>query len=164
MVSTFLPPLTNDRSAAALGRLFGGQSGVNGGATSAPDGSNINPVALALLNFKLPNGHFAIPNPQTILASGVGESTFSIPAKFQQDRFTVNVDHKVSEKNQLSGRFFYSREPTEVPFNSFAATVPGFGGQQTYSTKHALPLPRTPSMEKRRRQMRISLRDFPSRA
>jgi Carboxypeptidase regulatory-like domain/TonB-dependent Receptor Plug Domain/TonB dependent receptor len=131
LVSTFLPPLTNDRSAAALGRLFGGQSGVNGGVAVAPDGSNINPVALALLNFKLPSGTFAIPNPQTILPSGVGESTFSIPAKYRQDQFSVNVDHKVSEKNQLSGRFFYSREPTEVPFNSFAATVPGFGGQQT---------------------------------
>ena len=36
LVSTFLPALTNDRSAAALGHLYGGQSGVNGGVAVAP--------------------------------------------------------------------------------------------------------------------------------
>src|SRR5277367_4768784 len=60
------PPLTNDRSAAALGRLFGGMSGALGGVAINPDGSNINPSALALLNFKLPDGTFLIPPPQTV--------------------------------------------------------------------------------------------------
>ena len=129
--STFLPPLTNDRSAAALGHLAGGQSGVNGGVAVAPNGSNINPVALAILNFKLPDGSFAVPNPQRILPSGIGESTYSFPAKYREDQFSVNLDHQLSAKNQLSGRFFYSREPTDVPFNVFAAHVPGFGSQQT---------------------------------
>ena len=45
------PPLTNDRSPRTLGQLFGGLSGANGGVPVDPDGSNINPVALALLNF-----------------------------------------------------------------------------------------------------------------
>ena len=131
LVSTFLPPLTNDRSAAALGRLFGRQSGVNGGVAVAPDGSNINSVALALLNFKLPNGDLAIPNPQRILPGGLGESTFSSPAKYREDQFSVNLDQRLSGKSQLAGRFFYSREKSDLPFNPFAATVPGFGGGQT---------------------------------
>jgi hypothetical protein len=130
LVTTFLPTLTNDRSAAALGQLFGGQSGLNGGVAVAPDGSNINPVALALLSFKLPGGSYAIPSPQTILPSGVGESSFSIPAMYREDQFSVNLDHKLTETNQLSGRFFYSRQATSVPFNNFAATLPGFGGNQ----------------------------------
>jgi hypothetical protein len=129
--STFLPPLTNDRSAAGLGRLFGGQSGALGGVSVAPDGSNIHPVALALLNFKLPDGGYAIPNPQTILPSGVGESTFSSPARYREDQFTVNLDHNFSEQNQLSGRFFSSLGATNEPFNPFAATVPGFGTDRT---------------------------------
>jgi len=133
LLSTFLPLLTDDRSAAALGAVFGGQSGVNGGVAIAPDGSNINPVALALLNFKLPNGAFAIPSPQRILPGGVGESTFSIPAKFREDQFAVNIDHIFSGSDQLSGRFFYSTGTQDVPFNVFAATVPGFGGGQTNS-------------------------------
>jgi Carboxypeptidase regulatory-like domain/TonB-dependent Receptor Plug Domain/TonB dependent receptor len=125
--STFLPPLTNDRSPAALGALFGGQSGAFGGVAVANDGSNISPVALALLNFKLPNGSYAIPSPQTILPSGIGESTFSIPAHFREDQFSVNIDHNFSERNQLSGRFFSSQGTTSLPFTPFAATVPGFG-------------------------------------
>lgn len=128
--STFLPALTNDRSPAALGKIFGGQSGAFGGVAVAPDGSNINPVALALLNFKLPNGSFAIPNPQTILPTGIGQSTYSFPGSYRQDQFTVNLDHYFSQANQLSGRFFYSAETTDEPFTPFAATVPGWGTHQ----------------------------------
>ena len=36
------PPLTNDRSATALGRIFGGMRGALGGLAVNPDGSNIN--------------------------------------------------------------------------------------------------------------------------
>ena len=129
--NAFLPTLTNDRSAAALGRLFGGQTGVFGGVPVAPDGSNINPVALAILNFKLPNGSYVIPSPQTILPSGVGESTFSSPAKYREDQASANLDHRFSEQNELSGRFFYSRGVTNEPFTPFGANVPGFGTAQT---------------------------------
>ena len=128
--STFLPPLTNDRSAAALGQLFGGQTGAFGGARVASDGSNINPVALALLNFKLPNGSFAIPNPQTLLPTGIGQSTYSVPGSYRQDQFSVNLDQSLFQNNQLSGRFFYSREITDEPFTPFAATVFGWGTHQ----------------------------------
>ncbi len=128
--STFLPPLTDDRSAAALGKLFAGQSGAFGGSAVAADGSNINPVALALLNFKLPNGSFAIPNPQIILPTGIGESTYSFPGDYRQDQFSVNLDQYFSQHNQLSGHFFYSRENTNEPFTPFAATVPGWGTLQ----------------------------------
>src|SRR5579864_1382810 len=60
------PPLTNDRSAFTLGKQFGGLQGALGGVAIHSDGSNINPVALALLNFKLPDGSFLIPTPQTV--------------------------------------------------------------------------------------------------
>jgi 3-keto-disaccharide hydrolase/TonB-dependent Receptor Plug Domain len=60
------PPLTNDRSAAALGALFAGQTGLFGGTAILPDGSNIAPQALALLQRQLPDGSFLIPTPQRI--------------------------------------------------------------------------------------------------
>jgi len=56
-----------------------------GGTQLACDGSNINPVALALLNFKLGNGQYAVPNPQIDLPTTnatqlpIGQSTFAIP-------------------------------------------------------------------------------------
>jgi hypothetical protein len=131
LASSFLPPLTSDRSAKALGILFGGQMGVCPtppvpACTVAADGSNINPVAFALLNFKLPNGSYAIPNPQAILPGNVGESTYSVPAKYREDQFAVNLDHNLSERDQLSGRFFSSLATTNEPFTPFAASVPGF--------------------------------------
>jgi hypothetical protein len=129
--SSLLPALTNDRSAAALGALFGGQSGAAGGVAVASDGSNINPVALAILNFKFPNGSYAIPSPQTLLSSTVGESSFSIPADYREDQYTVNLDHKLSDRNQLSGKFFYSRAPQFQPFAPFGGTVPGWGLPET---------------------------------
>lgn len=52
------PPLTKDRSAKALGQLFGGMTGAPGGVPVNPDGSNINPSALALLKLKRPDGTF----------------------------------------------------------------------------------------------------------
>ncbi len=129
--TSFLPLLTNDRSAAALGRLFGGQSGLLGGVAVAPDGSNINLVALALLNSKLPNGSYAIPTPQTVLPGGIGESSFSIPASYREDQFSVNLDHSFSAQNQLAGRYFYSRAPFTKPFSPFGANVPGWGTSET---------------------------------
>jgi hypothetical protein len=127
LVSSFLPVLGPDRSAPAIGAIYGGQSGAFGGAAVAQNGSNISPVALALLNAKLPNGNFVIPSPQTVSASGLGESTYSIPAQYREDQFTVNLDHEISSRNHLSGRFFSSLGTTAEPFAPFGATVPGFG-------------------------------------
>ena len=80
------PPLTDDRSAMTLGQQFGGLTGALGGVAIDSDGSNINPVALALLNFKLPDGSFLIPTPQTVDPSkpftSSGFSAFTQPCDF----------------------------------------------------------------------------------
>ena len=132
-VTVNLPQLTSDRSAAALGAQFCPYATSAGGEQVSCDGSNINPVALKLLNFKFPNGQFAVPSPQILLPLTdptqipIGESTFSTPATYNEDQYAVNIDHKVAEKNQLAGRFFYSRAPTVEPFSPNAANVPGWG-------------------------------------
>ncbi|HEY1257277.1 MAG TPA: TonB-dependent receptor [Terracidiphilus sp.] len=135
-----LPQLTSDRSAAALGAQFcpANNSNAAGYLTSATgvqvacDGSNINPVALALLNFKLADGQYAIPNPQIELPAvagelPIGESTFSKPATYKENQFSVNMDQVLMKANTFSGRFFYSRAPTSQPFSPNAANVPGWG-------------------------------------
>ena len=103
--------------AAGLGAAFcnvtpnsasaGPGTGFFGGTAIKCDGSNINPVALSLLSAKLANGTFYIPDPQ----SATGASSYSIPAKFLEDQFLVNLDYVVSSKNTLSERFFWSRDP-----------------------------------------------------
>ena len=52
--SLSLPPIPAVRTPASLGAIFGGQTGLFGGVAIAPDGSNINPVALNLLNARNP--------------------------------------------------------------------------------------------------------------
>jgi hypothetical protein len=114
------PPLTNDRSAAALGKLFGGMNGALGGAAINSDGSNINPVALALLNFKLPDGSFLIPTPQTVSPSkpfaSSGFSAFTEPCDFAEDQGLGNLDYIISSRSQLAARFFISESNQSVTF------------------------------------------------
>jgi hypothetical protein len=140
-VTALLPQLTSDRSAAALGAQFCPANHANsagyltnaGGTQIACDGSNINPVALALLNFKFANGNFAVPDPQVDLPSSgadqlpLGQSTFAIPASYRENQFSVNVDDNISSKNTLGGRFFFSRAPTSEAFSPNAANLPGWG-------------------------------------
>ncbi len=121
-----LPPLTYDRSAGALGKKFCNQAGQNGGAGVACDGSNINPVALKLLNTKLPNGLYIIPTPQIIQTNGLGFSSFSIPSSFKEDQYIGNLDYRINSKQTLSQKFFYSNDP-EVQSFSAASSTPGFG-------------------------------------
>ena len=107
-----LPPLTNDRSAAGLGKVFGGDVGYLGpfGGTVEPDGSNITPQALALFNVKLPNGQYMIPNPQTIDTSkGLevqGTASLSQPGFFNENQWMTNADYIRSDRNRIAIRYF----------------------------------------------------------
>jgi hypothetical protein len=130
----FLPALTSDRSAATLGAQFCSSGPTFAGGTQlACNGSNINPVALKVLNLKLPSGQFAVPSPQVLLSptpgqTPIGESTFSIPSSYREDQFTANLDETVSPRDQMLARFFYSNAPTVQPFAS--ANVPGWEGNE----------------------------------
>jgi hypothetical protein len=133
-VTLYSPPITNDRSAAAIGRLFGGMRGQQGGAAVLPDGSNLNPVAQKLLNFKLPDGSYLIPTPQTVDSTrdfaGQGVSVLSDPCHYDADQFLINGDYLHSNKSNFSLRSLWSNSSQSVTFptsDSYAsANVPGF--------------------------------------
>ncbi len=139
--------LTNDRSAATLGAEFCNQetfravSTVKNPASDqvACDGSNINPISLALLNAKLPDGTYVIPSPQVILASGSGFSYYSIGAPFHEEQVSFNLDYVLSPKNTFSGRYFYSYAPNINEFTSStqppAATRKDINGDELISGK-----------------------------
>jgi Carboxypeptidase regulatory-like domain len=128
------PPLTNDRSASELAKLFGGMSGKQGGTAIKPDGSNINPVALTLLNFKLPNGTFLIPTPQTVDSTKPfvqqGFSVFTDPCHFDENQFSTNIDYLARPNSRIAVRFFLADDDETVTFpgNGLnpAGNVPGF--------------------------------------
>jgi hypothetical protein len=138
------PPLTNDRSALAIATIFNGQRGIFqnafGGVGPAIDVNspqtnyNINPVALALLQLKLPNGQYAIPTPQTINPNAKsfdaeGTSAFSVPCPYTEDQFMTNADYQMSSKSKLSARFFFANSYlayTLPQANLGGGTAPGF--------------------------------------
>lgn len=134
LASSFLPLLTNDRSRSALGSEFCGQTGAMGGVAVACDGSNINPVALALLNDKLPNGTYFIPTPQKIASNGEGFSVFSVPSVWSEDQVVGNVDAVLSRGNTLSAHWFSSRDPQTVSFTS--SNVPGTGATTNFQNRN----------------------------
>ena len=129
--TVILPPLTNDRSAATLGAQFcpanhpatpSRYQTFAGGVQVACDGSNINPVALNLLQLKTPDGNFLIPTPQTILSSGVsaglGFSSFSLPSKYDENQELVNLAYVISRKHTLSSRLYYATANTQRAYES----------------------------------------------
>ena len=133
------PPVTNDRSAAALGQLFAGQRGVfqtalgGVGPAIAADGSNINPVALALLQLKGPSGQYVIPTPQKVDPTkpfeSQGFSAFSVACPFTDDQFMTNADWQLSAKSKIEGRFFFANSDTTFSLpqaNLGGGTPPGF--------------------------------------
>jgi hypothetical protein len=140
------PPFTNDRSAGAIGALFAGQRGYYQdllaflydlppiGPAIAGDGSNVDPVALAVLNYKLPNGQYMIPTPQTVNPSASfdaqGTSAFSIPCPYTENQFMTNADYRISSKGRLSGRFFFANSTasytTPITDISGGYSSPGF--------------------------------------
>lgn len=130
------PPFTNDRSAAALGKLFAGMTGALGGAAVKSDGSNINPVALALLNLKLPGGAFLIPTPQTIDPTkpfaAQGFSFLTQPCHFDEDQFLANLDYVHSRTSRIAARFFFAGDNQLVTFPgngiNMVGNIPGFAG------------------------------------
>ena len=128
--SVFLPLLSSSasgRTAAALGAEFAGQAGLQGGTKIAADGSNINPVALALLNATLPGGQYLIPSPQVVENPGNvdtgGFSSFSLPSTFNETQLLGNLDWTPTPKQKLSERYFWARDYT---YSAFSTTdLPG---------------------------------------
>ena len=133
--SLVLPQIPQTRTRQALGGLFGGLAGRNGGTQVAPDGSNINPVALALLNYKLPNGEYLVPGPQRA-GSGVNYS-ISVPAKFKEEQITFNIDHNFSERHRLLFRSFGSNDPQTKPFAQ-GNNPPGFEINQDFKNRNVV--------------------------
>src|ERR1700757_3540255 len=130
--SLSLPAIPQVRTPASLGAVFGGKTGAFGGVAVAPDGSNINPVALNLLNARNPDGTFVIPSPQT---SGSGINyTAVVPGHYNEDQFNTNFDFNLRTADHLSVKFFFSNSNQDVPF--FGATVPSFPALRSFENRN----------------------------
>jgi hypothetical protein len=142
--SALLPPIpAGDRRAPGFQAALGAAScpanhpGDNnfsafGGTNVACDGSNINPVALNILNIKLDDGSYYFPSSGT---AGYRQASFSSPAIYNSDQELGNFDYIQSPKNTISGRWFYSKDPQVIPLNG---QLPGAPTNITFSNTYAV--------------------------
>src|SRR6266436_4388069 len=130
--SLSLPPIPQVRTPASLGAVFGGQTGAFGGVAVATNGSNINPVALKLLNAKNPDGTFVIPSPQT--AGGAVNYTAVLPGHYDEDQFNTNLDVNLTKADQLSTKFFFANTNLNLPFSG--ASVRGFPALHDFNNRN----------------------------
>ena len=126
LISTVLPVLPSDRSAASLS-----MAGFGNAVTP------IDPVALALLNvqsnqFGGAGGGWLIPSlaPSDPSNPAAGAAfNFSRPGQFDDDQFTTSYDRPFRDgADKISGRFFFSNFHSFLPFG--AGDVPTSPGEE----------------------------------
>ncbi len=113
--------LTDDRSAATLTNVANNNFG------TSLTASNVDPVAFALLNYKLPNGQYLFPsaNSPSIPTINFPENVFlTQPAYFISDQAVSDLDYLATSKDTLSLKYHYQHDPTTAPFGF--SSVKGF--------------------------------------
>jgi hypothetical protein len=100
---------------SALGPAYCATATYAGGMKVACNGSNINPVAIAVLQLQNPDGSYYIPGSSV---TGTYQGTaISIPAIYKEHQVLGNLDYSINSKNTLSAHYFYTDDPTFTPFN-----------------------------------------------
>jgi len=122
--------LSNDRSAQALVNVANNNF-LPGCAQNIPPNclnvSQVDSVALALLNYKLPNGQYMIPSANSSFTPTLNfpENAFiTQPAYFITDQAVSDLDYLVSSKDTLALKYYYQHDPTTAPFGY--SSVQGF--------------------------------------
>ena len=105
--------LTDDRSAQGLVNMLQADFGK----TLSP--SQVNPAALQLFQAKV-GGNYLIPTPQITnlaVAKQVGyDAILQAPSSFDADQAIVDLDYLINNKDRLSQKYIYQRNPSTAPF------------------------------------------------
>lgn len=153
--------LTDDRSAQGIINTI--QSAYGKTITAG----QISPVAMAMLNAKLPGGRFLIPSaqitdPNTALGLGYDAVVQGPNAQLSVDQGIANVDYVLSDKDRLGVKYYIQDNPTTNPFGS-VGTLLGFAqrlsaGSQVGSINNTVIL--TPALTWEQRAGFTRLRAF----
>ena len=182
VATVILPPLTNDRSAGTLAAEFcpGNHLLTSGPGAGQPDPryltfaggkqldcanqstattAPISPVALSILQAKLPDGTYMIPVPQTILPSGsnagMGFSSFSFPSMYNEDHLLANSDYVASASTRFVAGIFLTHQP--APISRGAGWGDGHPGDSGRGRSPGAPCPGRGAL--RQAHFRSDLRD-----
>lgn len=150
--------LTDDRSAGALLALAQQLTPAGGTPPTAVD-----PVAVKLLQFKLPGGQFMIPSSPcapgnagciaTLDGQGFTNTIFGPPSTFMAHQANANVDYIFNSKDQIFARYYFQDSPTNTPFTRNDNVI-GFpqqlqAGSQVFSLQNVTSLAPTLSWDQK---------------
>ena len=96
----------------------------SGSITVACDGSDINVVAMRILQLKLANGNYYVPSSTPSTPGAYVTASFTNPARYEEHQGLGNWDYIINSKNTLSGRYFYGTDPSTGNFPA-ATSLPG---------------------------------------
>jgi hypothetical protein len=117
-----VPPGLTDSNRTAQGLVDIANADVN--FTNNPNGltpitpSQVSPTALALFQYKLPNGQFLIPSwdGQTADATFPENAISPGTAYFKSDQAVANLDWNKSAKDTVSAKYYYQHDPSIAPY------------------------------------------------
>jgi len=125
--------LTADRSAAGLAAAATEWAG---GTTFDP--AEIGPVAMAIMNAKLPDGSYLVPSAQSSgpFQYGVPNVTLIGTSLMTGQQASAGIDYNISGTDHLSLKYYYQNDPVNKPYN--ASDTGGFpqtqnNGSQVFS-------------------------------
>jgi hypothetical protein len=84
----------------------------------ASGGVGVDPIALALFQYKLPNGRFLIPSDdgQTPTPSFPENAISPGTAYFTSDQAVADLDWNASTKDTVSAKYYYQHDPSNAPY------------------------------------------------
>jgi hypothetical protein len=118
--------LTNDRSDEAINNFARAIWPSNAGPVNI---GAINPISRELLKAKLPDGSYLVRSGSDGFDCRVAGTQSAetctvvsvIPATFDQDQFSTNIDHQFTQANKISGKFFFTNQPSIDPLANGSA-------------------------------------------
>ena len=136
--------LTNSLTSPAVPAGLRDDNRTAAGLSSTFGVATINPIALTILNLRLPNGQFAIPS-SGLTSTTTPSAAVTVPqsgvSEFRENQFNANGDFIFTSRHNLSAKFFYADNPTTHANYNFAGSgngerqLIGFGGDLTIKQK-----------------------------
>jgi hypothetical protein len=122
-----------------LGATYGGEAGLFGGEPVAANGSNINPVALKLIQAKFANGNYVLPYVPAKDTTGagranVGQFVWDYPNLYRERQYLANGNYKLTPNQTLSTNYFNSHSLVSTS----NGTVPGFTADSPSISENAV--------------------------
>jgi hypothetical protein len=144
--------LTADRSAQGIINMIQSTYG------QTITAGQISPVALSILQAKLPGGQYLIPsaqitNPTNAVALGYDAVVQGPNAQSHVDQGIANIDYLLSSRDRMGFKYYVQEDPTTNPFGSVGSLL-GFpqqlsAGSQVVSMNNTLILTPTLTWEQR---------------